>query len=206
MENQLYRYFHVTAPTADNRLNSSLSANRETAISYGAALIANDFITVRRTAPLSLGIFGNSAWGCTFYNAITYGQIMEENTVYYVRRNPEVNGPEQGIIPSLYSAERSPEFAINFSGELNKAYRRYMNPEYWRNQIVLPAHSKCALGFRIDDSNVISFVISEYKDSSHAGSILREIRLDCYEKIFGRDGVLFFDDEPFILSAGTGGM
>ncbi len=202
VENQLYRYFHVTDSKADKRLNSSLSTAKETAISYGAALIANDFISVRRTAPLSLGIFGSNASGRTFFNAITFGQIMEENTVYYVRREPEKNRPEEGIIQSIYSSERSPEFAINFSGELNRAYGRYMNPEYWSNQIVLPANSKCALGFRIDDSNVISFIISEYKNSNQAGKILREIRLDCYEKIFGRDGVLFFDDEPFTLPGG----
>ena len=198
VERQLQRYFAVNNAAADHRLDTRLATQRETAISFGAALIANDEVTVRRTAPVSLGIFGRTAAvGRTFYNAIVYGQIMEEDVVYYVRQNPSTDKPEEGIIPIRYNAEQPPEFAIYFSDDQTKAYPREMIRDYWKDHIVLPSNTKCALGFRIDDSSVISLVISEFRDADHAGKILGEIRLDCYEKMFGYNGIVFDTDEPF---------
>jgi len=175
VERQLQRYFEVNNAEADHRLDTRLATQRETAISLGAALIANDEVTVRRTAPLSLGIFGRSGVeGRTFYNAIVYGQIMEEEVVYYVRQNPSPDKPEEGIIPIRYNAEQPPEFAIYFSDDQTKAYPRNMIRDYWKDHIVLTSNTECALGFRIDDSNVISLVISEFKDKNHAGKILEK--------------------------------
>jgi hypothetical protein len=122
---------------------------------------------------------------------------MEEDVVYYVRQNPSTDKPEEGIIPIRYNAEQPPEFAIYFSDDQTKAYPREMIRDYWKDHIVLPSNTKCALGFRIDDSSVISLVISEFRDADHAGKILGEIRLDCYEKMFGYNGIVFDTDEPF---------
>ncbi len=198
VEQQVQSYFRVMSPEADCRLDTRLANQRETAISFGAALIANDEVTVRRTAPLSLGIFGYVGTTRTYYNAIVYGQIMEDDTVYYVRRDPSPDEPEKDIVRVEWDSSDLVEFALYFTDDQNKAYSRKMKKEYWKNNIVIPKGMDCALGFRIDNSSVISMVIREFIDKNHVGELFTELRLNCYEEIFeGFSDVRFATEKPF---------
>lgn len=202
VEDQVYRYYHITNAKTDNRIDRTINAYRESAIAFGAALIANNRITVRKTAPQSLGIVGFDGKGRkTFHYAITFGQVMESNQVYYIREAPQTDLPNHRVIKTQYSPVESCEFAINDTEDVNKAYCHKMNPEYWERLKNIKAGS-CALGFRIDDTGVIWFVVSEYDGQTRtAGSIIADIRLDSFDRMFLSNGVAFFDERNAITKS-----
>ena len=202
VEDQVYRYFHITNARSDNRIDRTINANRESAIAFGAALIADNRIVVRKTAPQSLGVVGLDAKGRkTFHYAITFGQVMESGQVYYIREDPRTDRPNDRVIKTQYNPVESCEFAINDTDDVTKAYCHRMNAEYWERLKNIPAGS-CALGFRIDDAGVIWFVVSEYDGQTRtAGSIIADIRLDSFERMFLSDGVTLFDEQTAITKS-----
>lgn len=196
VEDQVYRYYHVSNARTDNRIDRTINANRESAIAFGAALIANDRIVVRKTAPQSLGIVGcDPHQNKTFHYAITFGQVMESDQVYYIREDPQTDRPNEKVFKILYSPVESSEFAINDTPDVTKAYCHKMKPEYWERLKNIEAGTY-ALGFRIDDSGVIWFVVSKYNGATRtAGDIIADIRLDSFERMFLSNGVTFFDEQ-----------
>ena len=202
VEDQVYRYYHITNAKTDNRIDRTINANRESAIAFGAALIANIRIVVRKTAPQSIGIVGQDSKGHkTFHYAITFGQVMEGNQVYYLRDDPQSDQPNRSVKKTKFSPDESCEFAINDSDDVMTAYCHRMKPEYWERLKNIVAGTY-ALGFRIDDSGVIWLVVSEYIGSTRtAGRIVADIRLDSFERMFLSNGVAFFDERNAITKA-----
>jgi|GEM_PF-3643325 len=195
VKDQVYRHYKIISEK-DKRVNFGISGKSESAVAFGAALIANNQITVRRTASQSMGIVGKDQNGKpAFRYAILYGQIMQENTVYYLRENPDPDYPNRNVIRVAFYPNEGIGFAINDSDDMTKTYCHKLKPEYCAKLTEIEG-GIYAVGFSIDSNNIIYLVLSQYNGGERkAGSIRHRIRLDSYEKMFIHDNVTFFDED-----------
>jgi molecular chaperone DnaK (HSP70) len=170
---QVYDFFHVVRQLEDG--------GREDAICYGAALVAEGVVTLRKSAKLSMGLVSWFYGEKTFDFAITKRMELEYDKVYYM--------PNPIIFGGSYSAARQHtwEFAIGRGNDLMEAHSLVPLKRTQDELNKIEPEKTYTFGFSVDDSDIYSIhVIPTDPDGEicfeEAG---RKIRLGNFSDIFG---------------------
>lgn len=134
-------------------------ADREKSISMGAAMLSAGVVSIRNTAPFSLGFPGKDVNGssCARY-AIVYKQDVQEGKVYFPVE-PETGRP----VRYLLSKGGISRLVFNQSEEEENARTLRLRPEYEKalSALTQPMET-AALGFSLDASGVLSLHVYPY--------------------------------------------
>jgi hypothetical protein len=170
---QVYDFFHVVRQLEDG--------GREDAICYGAALVAEGVVTLRKSAKLSMGLVSWFYGEKTFDFAITKRMELEYDKVYYM--------PNPIIFGGSYSGARQHtwEFAIGRGNDLMEAHSLVPLKRTQDELNKIEPEKTYTFGFSVDDSDIYSIhVIPTDPDGEicfeEAG---RKIRLGNFSDIFG---------------------
>lgn len=170
---QVYDFFHIVRKLDDG--------GREDAICYGAALVADGVVTLRKSAKLSMGLvtwlFGQK----TFDFAISKRMELEYDKVYYM--------PNPIIFGGSYSGSQRPtwEFAIGRGNDLNEAHSLVpLQPTQDELNKIQPERTY-TFGFSVDDSDIYSIHVipTDQDGEKHFEEEGRKIRLGNFSDIFG---------------------
>lgn len=140
--------------------------DRERAISYGAALVASDTFSIRRTAPFSIGVYSEYDGQVKADYMIYHFDEIEMNRPYYAK---EKNG-EMKIF--ALGEDWADEFVIDDKRENennNDVTDRRMNhyrikDEYKQKlqNVIKNPHKTCGIGISFTDSDTLRLHIKEY--------------------------------------------
>lgn len=134
-------------------------ADCEKAISLGAALLANDIIGIRNTAPYSIGVLSYNEKGEIAYKyAIKYKQDIDYGKVYYSLGSDN----NYFIIRAVNGGFN--KFLVNFGYDDKTAFVALAKREFARklSNIINNQHHTAVVGFSIDSSGVLSLHIKFY--------------------------------------------
>ena len=159
VEHQINSIFHFAA--MDGRRTNIINAvqERERAVSYGAALISSGVISIKCTAPYSVGIYAKRADGKVSRNfAISLRQDIEYGHPYFQCFD---NGEKMiffvpnGAISSLI---------INTGADLQGTIRAPIRDEFRERlqNLVTGMYKAAHVGFSLDQSEVLSIHVEEY--------------------------------------------
>lgn len=163
VQQQVHDFFAITDPDTDPRLqglemhinsveSSSADSGKEDAISYGAALIADDVVSLRKSTPLSIGLFSEDSdtHEPDFELAFLAKQLLEPGDVHYLSARIVYLGAES-------NPEKFPwKLAMNMDGDPNHAYMMIPREHVRKKLLSLPP-GPYRFGFSIDESEIISF-------------------------------------------------
>lgn len=170
---QVYDFFHVFRGFEDG--------GREDAICYGAALLADGLVSLRKVAKLSMGLVLRVAGEKTFDFAITRQMPLEYDKVYYMP-HPILFG---GVCSDPQKATW--EFAIGRGNNIDEAYPLIpLKPTQDEMNKIEPKRNY-TFGFSVDDSDIYSIHViptDEYGEK-HFEEEGRKIRLGNFSDIFG---------------------
>lgn len=170
---QVYDFFHIVRELEDG--------GQEDAICYGAALIADGLVSLRKTAKLSMGLVTTYYGQKTFDFAITKRMELEYDKVYYMP-NPIIFG---GHLSGPNTATW--QFAIGRGNSVNEAHCLIpLAPTQNELNKIEPKRSY-TFGFSVDDSDIYSIHViptDEYGDVRFENEG-RKIRLGNFSDIFG---------------------
>lgn len=158
--------------------------DREKSISMGAAMLAADVVSIRHTAPFSVGFTGQDPDGNSRTDyAITYKQDIEYGSVCF-----PLDG--QGK-PLRYYVTRGAlsRLAMDFGDAGGRLYR--LRPEYAQKltQIAAPG-TVVALGFSMDVSGTLTLHVREYGlDMEEPAESGKRIQLAKCAELFAPEGV-----------------
>lgn len=159
VDKQLKDKFHLG--TAGKLMDGipKVSADREKAISYGAALLAAGAVEIRQTAPISIGLYQKdnmSGKTCRDY-CFRYRQDIEYGKVYYP---VDENGD---MIPTFLNQSIT-SFLINFSQNDKTAIVVVLKEEMRKRiQQIMPENAYVfVVGFSLDSSEIISIHIRQW--------------------------------------------
>ena len=176
-------YFHFTSQDKKWQHMMEDQTDCENAISFGAALIANEVIHVPDSAPYSIGIYeeedsGNFSYAIRYKEEITYGKP-------YFQMTPKDE------MPKIFIGAEISKFVINKTDDDNKRRVIELKKE-WKEKIIQNRFFKemdiptYAVGFSIDRSNVLSIHLRKYDDEREQLCDQAEvIELDRWEKCLG---------------------
>lgn len=167
---QVYDFFHIVQQLEDG--------GREDAICYGAALIADGLVSLRKTAKLSMGLITRYQGDETFEFAITKRMELDYDKVYYMP-NPIIFGG--GTKKDTW------RFAIGQGNRTDEAHCLIPLPATQHELNKIEPGRSYTFGFSVDDSDIYSIHViptDEYGDVrfEHEG---RKIRLGNFSDIFG---------------------
>lgn len=170
---QVYDFFHIVQQLEDG--------GREDAICYGAALIADGLVSLRKTAKLSMGLVTTFQGVETFDFAITKRMELEYDKVYYM--------PNPIIFGGSYSTpgKATWRFAIGRGNRTDETHCLVpLAPTQHELNKIEPERTY-TFGFSVDDSDIYSIHViptDEFGDVrfEHEG---RKIRLGNFSDIFG---------------------
>ncbi|MBE6923785.1 MAG: hypothetical protein E7466_00905 [Ruminococcaceae bacterium] len=131
--------------------------DREKSISMGAAMLAADVVSIRHTAPFSIGFTGQDPDGVgrTDY-AIAYKQDIEYGEAYF-----PLDGQTGKPLRYLMTDGTLSALAMDFGDTGGRLYR--LREEYRRRlTAVAPAGSLMALGFSMDASGELTLHLRQY--------------------------------------------
>lgn len=170
---QVYDFFHVVRQLEDG--------GREDAICYGAALIADGVVSLRKCAKLSMGLVTRMFGQRTFDYAITKRMELEYDKVYYM--------PNPIIFGGSFSGSKEPtwEFAIGRDNNVDRAYGLVpLKPTQDELNKIQPERTY-TFGFSVDDSDIYSIHIIPLEPDGETPSEDegRKIRLGNFSDIFG---------------------
>lgn len=170
---QVYDFFHVVRQLEDG--------GREDAICYGAALIADGVVSLRKCAKLSMGLVTRMFGERTFDYAINKRMELEYDKVYYM--------PNPIIFGGCYSGSKEPtwEFAIGRDNRVDQAYGLVpLKPTQDELNKIQPERTY-TFGFSVDDSDIYSIHIIPIDPDGETPSEAegRQIRLGNFSDIFG---------------------
>lgn len=170
---QVYDFFHIVRELEDG--------GREDAICYGAALIADGLVSLRKTAKLSMGLVTTFYGQKTFDFAITKRMELEYDKVYYMP-NPIIFGGN-----SSSSNKPTWQFAIGRGNRTDEAHCLIPLAPTQNELNKIEAKRSYTFGFSVDDSDIYSIHVIPTDDM---GDIRfenegRKIRLGNFSDIFG---------------------
>lgn len=175
VQNQIQEFFDFSS-TGDRRFAYDLGENREFAVAMGAALLADNVISIKHTAPYAIGIETYSTDKTLIPNfAIKYRQEISADTDYWICNE---NGPKQFINASggvdrfligydVKGLQRNklvikPELASAIEAAYNKLSREYSAKFPDASSLGLEHN----LGFKMDDSEIVTLLIRAVKTGS----------------------------------------
>ena len=158
--------------------------DREKSISMGAAMLAADVVSIRHTAPFSVGFTGQDADGNSRTDyAITYKQDIEYGSVCF-----PLDGQGKPLRYYVTSGTLS-RLAMDFGDTGGRLYR--LRPEYAEKlkEIANPG-TVVALGFSMDVSGMLTLHVRDYglelEEPAESG---KRIQLAKCTELFAPEGV-----------------
>lgn len=192
VQKQVQDFFGYSA-AGDFRFQYGLGKDREYAVSMGAALLAADAITIRKTAPYGIGVYNDR--GKFLGYAIDYGQEISAKKEYWISNEwgaiPFVNG-ENEITHLLIGFDDNKKKGMGLTlksamvKKIRQAYKA-LEAEYLQKfpgeSVLGMAHN---IGFRMDESEMVSLLIRSVsiKDTRCTGNTIR-IELSDFRGMFG---------------------
>ncbi len=183
-------YFRIPTNTVDERLSNLLpnegnymgqssEAGKEDAVCFGAALIADGAVTLRRSAKLSMGIVCTYDGRESFEYAIQYHQELEYGAIYYTDIDFYYGGAKfQGNEPIW-------KLAVGNDTDVSKAYPLVPLPNKQVTLEGIPVGVN-TYGFSVDDSDVYTIhIVPRSEDGSRDESRMVSIPLGNFSDIFG---------------------
>lgn len=171
--------------TGDERMEGIIvnQEDRERAISLGAALLANDLISIRRTADFSIGIYAYEGRNNEIakHYAIKYRQDLEYDTIYYAK---DTNGND---VPYFTLSGSIDKFLVNFSSDEKKAFGVTPRIELAKKlQNIVNGHYMMVVGFSVDTTDTITIHIFDYYLETHkrSESEVQSVRLSTIKAMF----------------------
>ena len=170
---QVYDFFHIVRELEDG--------GREDAICYGAALIADGLVSLRKTAKMSIGLVTTYYGQKTFDFAIIKRMELEYDKVYYMP-NPIIFG---GHLSGPNNATW--QFAIGRGNRTDEAHCLIPLPATQHELNKIEPGRSYTFGFSVDDSDIYSIHVIPTDD---LGDVRfenegRKIRLGNFSDIFG---------------------
>ena len=170
---QVYDFFGIHRDFEDG--------GREDAICYGAALIADGLVSLKKTAKLSMGLVTWIRGKKTFDFAITRRMDLEYDKVYYM--------PNPIIFGGNYTASDKPtwEFAIDKGDNENEAYCLVPRMPTQNELNKIEPERTYTFGFSVDDSDIYSIHVipTDERGKVRYEKEGRKIRLGNFSDIFG---------------------
>lgn len=160
---QVQDYFHYSSK--DKRWKDMIAdqTDCDNAISFGAALIANEVIRIPNSAPYSIGIHLDSD-GDNYQYAIHYKEEIKYGEPYF-----QVTPVDE--MPKILIGTDVSEFVINWTEDEKKGYIMELKEEFKEKLREMPFFKEndfpiYALGFGLDRSNVLSLYFKKYDDET----------------------------------------
>ncbi len=135
------------------------SEDRERAISLGASLLADELITIRKTANFSIGIYAFRSHNVVAkHYAIKYRQDLEYDKIYYTL---DAKGND---VPYFTPSGRLDKFLVNFSDNEELAFGANPRAELAEKlkNVVNNQYMIAAVGFSVDATDSITIHVSDY--------------------------------------------
>ncbi len=183
VKKQIYDMFSISS--RDERTEGIIvnSEDRERAISLGASLLANELITIRKTAEFSIGIYAYRAdKAIAKYYAIKYRQELEYDKIYCAA---DAKGH---TVPYIVAGGTIDKFLVNFTDSENDAFGVSPKAELSEKlkNVVDNEFMMAAVGFSIDASDSITIHIFDYdwETSERSEKPVRSIRLSTIKSMF----------------------
>ncbi|MBR5090097.1 MAG: Hsp70 family protein [Ruminiclostridium sp.] len=179
VKKQIDERFRISSK--DKRSFTQDQGEREKAIAFGAALLANKRIRIRSTAPYSIGLLTRDVNGKVQYlYAIRYKQDIEPDTIYY-QNKPD---GKKAIILTAGGGFR--EFIINFGDNDSTALTLTPNSELVRRlqNVVTNQYKTATVGFSLDTSGVLSLHVGDYDMITRAEGEPKQIKLKALKDMF----------------------
>lgn len=182
---QVERLFEFTYNDGKKMLNFE---NREQAVALGAALLANGAMTIKNTAPYSIGIYCK---GLDEY-AIFYQEEVITDKIYWQKRKRPKNDPgiyktyqdpneelvQDTSIRLFYVDDGLKTLLINSTKEADKAQKLPIKPEQaMKLKMKLKNNCDVALGFSFSSSGMVSLHVAEYLVSEGKFAPIQKIPL-----------------------------
>lgn len=169
-------------------------SDREKAISLGAAMLSAGVITIRNTAPYSIGIFGRDADGkpCIDY-AFTYKQEIVFDQPYF-----PLDKESGKVIRYLVTSGRISRFIINRGSDDATAMVVPVKPDFAGRleHVVSSPFWTAAIGFSLDASGVLSIHIRDYDMHTQTMGEDHKVELTRFSELFALTKVKrVMDDE-----------
>lgn len=181
--------FFNFSETGDIRFRYGLGSDREYAVSKGAALLADKVMSLKNTAPYSIGLVSCNQEGKRVLNyAISFRQEIVAGKEYWISGE---NGPKNIINPKnalncfLIGTDENRTVGLEMPvrpvlvEKISRAYAE-LETEYVQ---AFPNRSKVGIfhniGFSMDESEVVTLLIRETKTGS-----IKRIELSSYAEMF----------------------
>lgn len=157
-------------------------ADREKAISLGAALLAAGKVNICKTAPYSIGVCAYDSDGNLWKNtAIHFRQELICNHTYYARTEDE---QRLIVYASMGGLKR---FIVSFENQDEKTYMAILKPAYLANleNICCNMDALVQVGFLVDVSEIVHLCIQSYDIMKQSvGTQKWDIPLGKFDEIF----------------------
>ncbi|MBR3269395.1 MAG: Hsp70 family protein [Oscillospiraceae bacterium] len=157
---QIYDYFKIAQ--IDDRTKGMIreEAQRETAIAHGAALFADNVLSVCNIAQFSIGTYATYPDGRRFNRfAINYGQEIEPDQIYFAL-------DDRGE-PFPMTSGSIDKFLLNFGRKSSTAIDVQPKPEFAAQLQSVPCGMVVVIGFSMDACDRITVHVFNY-DIEHA--------------------------------------
>lgn len=180
VKKQLEDYFDYLGEDYDLRMKDIIKIEDECekAISYGAALLASDVVTLRCIAPYSIGIWSRNQQNKICYNyAMEYKQDIEYDHIYYHY------GADKRETAYWFPNGSFDRFAISW-GSKDRGF--HIKPEYMEKlrNIVTVKPPTAVIGFSMDSSEVLTLHVHNYSEESGMDPKDHEIDLAQFGELF----------------------
>lgn len=169
--------------TQDTRTSNMINnqSDRERAIAMGAALLAENKIGIRYTAPYSIGVYMQKDGQAQYCYAFTYREEIDIGKEYYPKKE---NGD---YIITMAAGDTIQRFVFNNGYDSRSAFSVYIKKEIqdklknlFQNQ-----YHMGMIGFSIDETEILSIHVKDYDPLTHKESeTSRTIRLARYADLF----------------------
>lgn len=193
VQKQIEDIFHALSDLEmDKRFSSMNSDQRELAISLGASLLAEQRVTLRKTARYSVGVVSNIGSGGrnvpVVRYGIKYGQVIEPGAPYYILcDNQQERQPYGGSVRKNIT-----EFVIEDTARQDHGYVMPLKPLLQEKLGVVEDEIMWNIGFSINSSDVLSihFVQNEVGTKRH------DIPLERYSELFELSNPRVIEKKP----------
>ena len=159
------------------------SEDRERAISLGACLLADELISIRRTANFSIGIYAyRSDNVLAKHYAIKYRQDLEYNKIYYTL---DAKGND---VPYFTPSGKLDKFLVNFSDNEELAFGAHPRVELADKlkNVVNNQYMMAAVGFSVDATDSVTIHVFDYdwEKMERSEKPVKSVRLSTIKTMF----------------------
>ncbi len=167
-----------TNQTIDKRLSRMPTAERELAISYGAALLAANKITLHRTVKYSIGVLCGDENDMAVYYCMHYNQVIEPNVPTFIM-DPHNNTSKMTFGGSI--SENVTHFVVNDVDDPCTGYIMPIRETFRKELEVVPHVGFWFIGFSFTETDFLTMHIISDKGRKQGEYI---IHFRSYSEIF----------------------